>query len=95
MVAVGGVGLSKVGAAVMKDVSQETQTGLRLLIERGNLSEHTGGTEENKIEITSPCSPEPSLSYITAQGFQFVVTGVQAKIVVILSKIPGTLHLRK
>lgn len=36
MVAVGGVGLSEVGAAVMKDISQKTQAGHRLLIDQGN-----------------------------------------------------------
>lgn len=36
VVAVGGVGLSEVGAAVMKDISRKTQTGHRLLIDHGN-----------------------------------------------------------
>lgn len=36
VVAVGGVGLSKASGAVMKTVSQKTQTGCRPLIDQGN-----------------------------------------------------------
>lgn len=36
LLAVGGVGLSEIGAAVMKDVSQKTNTGHRLPIDQRN-----------------------------------------------------------
>lgn len=54
-VAVGGVGLSEVGAAIIKDISQKAQTGLRRLTDQGNWLQHTGETEKKKVEITAFC----------------------------------------
>lgn len=53
------MGLSEVGAEVMKDISHKTQTGFRPLIDQGNYFQHTGETEENKIEATPTFKLQP------------------------------------